>query len=109
MSFNLILRSQSDWSLFIGMWQKRREELNIRLRFENEEMTLQIQLAVHQVRIRESTSKSASNSNPNAHLNCICFVCVYTHQKITNYLSLTLSLSDGKSGRLHQIQTRVHT
>jgi len=41
-SFHLNLQSQSPWSLFTGMWQIRRRELDYRLRFENEEMTLQI-------------------------------------------------------------------
>ena len=37
------LQSQSRWSLFNGTWQKRRRELENRLRFEIEEMTLQVQ------------------------------------------------------------------
>ena len=42
-SFNLILQSQSYWSLFNGTWQKRPGELDYRLRSEIEEMTLQMQ------------------------------------------------------------------
>jgi len=42
-SFNFNLHSQSPWSLFNGMWQKRPSELDYRLRFEIEEMTLQMQ------------------------------------------------------------------
>jgi len=41
--FNLNLQSQSPWSLFNGMWQKRPRELDYRLRFEIEEVTLQMQ------------------------------------------------------------------
>ena len=43
LSFNLNLQSQSAWSLFKGMWQKRPREINHRLRFEDEERTLQMQ------------------------------------------------------------------
>ena len=43
MSFNLILQSQSNWSLFNGTWQKRRRELEKRLSFEIGELTLQMQ------------------------------------------------------------------
>jgi len=42
-SFNLILPSQSEWSLFKGTWQKRVRELDYRLSFESGEMTLQMQ------------------------------------------------------------------
>ena len=41
-SFNLNLQSQSPWSLFNGMWQKRHRELEHRLRFETGEMSLQM-------------------------------------------------------------------
>jgi len=43
-SFNLIHKSQSHWSLFSGTWQKRPGKLG----FEIAEMTLQIQQAVHE-------------------------------------------------------------
>jgi len=45
-SFNLILQSQSYWSLFNGTWQKRPGELDHRLKNEIAEMTLQMQQAV---------------------------------------------------------------
>jgi len=45
-SLNLNLQSQSPWSLFNRTWKKRHEELDHRLRFENEETTLQMQQAV---------------------------------------------------------------
>jgi len=41
-SFDLILQSQSNWSLFNGTWQKRHQELDNRLRFEFREITLQM-------------------------------------------------------------------
>jgi len=42
-SYNLILQSQSNWSIFNGTWQKGRGELDNWLRLEIEEMTLQMQ------------------------------------------------------------------
>jgi len=42
-SFNLILQSESHWSLFNGTWQKRCGELDNRLSFEIGEMTLHMQ------------------------------------------------------------------
>jgi len=42
-SFNLILQSQSNWSLFNGTRQKRRRELDDRLSFGIGETTLQMQ------------------------------------------------------------------
>jgi len=42
-SFNLNLQSPSNWSLFNGSWQKRRTEVDTRLRFEIRETTLQMQ------------------------------------------------------------------
>jgi len=47
-SFNLNLQSQSQshWSLYNGMRQKRPRELDYQLKFEKEEMTLQTQYAV---------------------------------------------------------------
>jgi len=45
-AFNLILQSQSNWSLFSGTWQKRRKELFNRLSLEIGKMTLQMQWAV---------------------------------------------------------------
>jgi len=45
-SFNLSLPSQSHWSLFTGMWEKRPRELEHRLRLEMEEMTLRMQQVV---------------------------------------------------------------
>jgi len=45
-SFNQILQSQSNWSLFNGTWQTRRRELDDWLRLEIAEMTLQMQWAV---------------------------------------------------------------
>ena len=42
MSFNHILQSQSNWSLFNGTWQKRRKELDNGLSFEIGEITLQM-------------------------------------------------------------------
>ena len=41
-SFNYNLQSQSPWSLFNGMWQKRPREQDYRLRFEIQEVTLQM-------------------------------------------------------------------
>jgi len=38
-SFHLNFRSQSQWSLFNGTWQKWHRQLEYRLRFENEEMS----------------------------------------------------------------------
>jgi len=66
-SFNLILQSQSVWSLFNGTWPKRRRELDTPvyvcvcvcvcecvcvcgLNFEIREMTLQMQQAIHKHR-----------------------------------------------------------
>jgi len=46
LSFNLILPSQSNWSLFSGTRQKRRTEPDNRLSFGIGEMTLQMQWAV---------------------------------------------------------------
>ena len=43
--FNRILQSQSDWSPFNGMWQKRRRELDHRLRPDSQQMTFQMQQA----------------------------------------------------------------
>jgi len=40
-SFHLNLQSHSNRSLFIGTWQKRRRELDDRLRLQIEELTLQ--------------------------------------------------------------------
>ena len=40
-SFNPILQSQSNWSLFDGTWQKKRRELDNQLSFEIGEMTFQ--------------------------------------------------------------------
>ena len=40
---NLILQSQSNWSLFNGTWQKRHRELENRLSCEIGEMTLRMQ------------------------------------------------------------------
>jgi len=48
-SFNRILQSQSNRSLFNKTRQKRRRKLETRLSFEIREMTLQLQKAVHQV------------------------------------------------------------
>jgi len=48
-SFNLTLQSQSPWSLFKGMWEKRPRERDRRLRFENEEMTLQMQCCTRRI------------------------------------------------------------
>mmetsp|Transcript_39367 Transcript_39367/g.63455 ORF Transcript_39367/g.63455 Transcript_39367/m.63455 type:complete len:124 (+) Transcript_39367:3035-3406(+) len=42
-SSNLILQSQSNWSLFNGTWQKRHRELENRLSCEIGEMTLRMQ------------------------------------------------------------------
>jgi len=42
-SSNLILQSQSHWSLSNGTWQKRRRKLDNRWVFEIGEMTLQMQ------------------------------------------------------------------
>ena len=42
-SCNLILQSQSHWSLFNGTWPKRPRGLDNRLSFEIGEMTLQMQ------------------------------------------------------------------
>jgi len=47
-SFNLILQSQSNWSLFNGTWQKRRKEIDNQLSFEKIQM--------HQLRLGVATS-----------------------------------------------------
>jgi len=46
-SFNPILQSQSNWSLFNGTWPKKRRELDDRLGFEKEESTLRMQQAIY--------------------------------------------------------------
>jgi len=43
LSFNLILQSQSNWSLFNGTWQKSSRELVNQIIFEIGEMTLKMQ------------------------------------------------------------------
>ena len=46
-SFNLILQSESNWSLFNGTWPKKSKLLYDRLRFEVGGLTLQMHRAVH--------------------------------------------------------------